>query len=691
MSHSGKDWTNQVDELYGSMAIAFVQLVAHTSQIFEERERFKDDPDHIFNRPEGGDVLATVILTAATEQQKIKEAALHGAESQDTGRSDPEVAGALASMPKDSIMNPMVFQEIIEVAQELKEEAEQRKKKEQLGSVAASTASDRSETADQLPEKDLDVAPPVIDEIPVVDEKIEQIPKPPPAEYEDFFTFPLHVPPPPLPQVLLCSICGEEADGRCEGGPDSCGILVCGSCGDQRLMKYPSHAPPEDRNELEEMFWGFNKSSRRRASPDSKRVYTAEELIARYWIEDFSKEEIRDYWNEEMTPYKEKEVETGHIIRKEHLAFHAKPSTGTWMNWARPVKPSLEPEVDEPLNDGEDSISNLELGSATTPKRAATVPVQFSVGEEADDSKTFPKTQDLDGEVPNLAFSDGSNTDEDSSGTSSSDNEIIHATTLDVVVQLCQLVNAERCFGCKREFTSTALYMCEACRELDERYCEDCGFIDRHHCIRTGKMQEPSGSIATSWGEDDLVWGPQCRRCRGYRHGDRQCPVIDARKDEEFRKRFDKNNRRCTSCDGWGHEAKHHEDRENRIERKRLKHVQKLTKGQTLQKTIARMSSKVQSKECKEECAAHHVDRKNTGSRIVRAKYCSHRNKGRCVPKQRTSSGHNSKEWVHSRKKVMNNYHNKKNFNHKRNLNQKPSRKETPSRWWVGRVRKLGC
>ena len=53
-------------------------------------------------------------------------------------------------------------------------------------------------------------------------------------------------PPPPIPQNPVCSICHEQADGYCQGGINSCGIFLCGSCSDSHLALFPSHAPLEE-------------------------------------------------------------------------------------------------------------------------------------------------------------------------------------------------------------------------------------------------------------------------------------------------------------------------------------------------------------------------------------------------------------------------------------------------------------
>ena len=52
-------------------------------------------------------------------------------------------------------------------------------------------------------------------------------------------------PPPPIPQEPACEICFERAEGRCQGGIDSCGIFLCGGCSDHHLALYPSHTPVE--------------------------------------------------------------------------------------------------------------------------------------------------------------------------------------------------------------------------------------------------------------------------------------------------------------------------------------------------------------------------------------------------------------------------------------------------------------
>ena len=139
-------------------------------------------------------------------------------------------------------------------------------------------------------------------------------------------------------------------------------------------------------------------------------------------------------------------------------------------------------------------------------------------------------------------------------------------TSLQNIVRICGIKDAVTCSQCGKIFEINELSSCAACNDSEETYCEECGFMDVHPCMRL-KVGVPSASISPSWEHgDEKTFGYQCKRCREYKHGEKQCPLDFAKVDAAFRKRVDKNAVECTECFGYGHLPDHHEAREKQVE-----------------------------------------------------------------------------------------------------------------------------
>ena len=123
----------------------------------------------------------------------------------------------------------------------------------------------------------------------------------------------------------------------------------------------------------------------------------------------------------------------------------------------------------------------------------------------------------------------------------------------------------DRCSNCDMKYDPLFLSMCSACNDPEEKYCEDCSFVDSHPCILM-KRGTPSASIDPSWERDDArIWGHQCLSCLGYNHAEKACPLRYAKRDPEFRRCPRKNSSKCSKCLGFGHREEHHEQREEYI------------------------------------------------------------------------------------------------------------------------------
>ena len=108
--------------------------------------------------------------------------------------------------------------------------------------------------------------------------------------------------------------------------------------------------------------------------------------------------------------------------------------------------------------------------------------------------------------------------------------EAIAAPFLETVISLCQADSLSKCFSCGQKFDTSHLKPCAACRDFAQNYCASCSFIDGHKCVLN---ERPSASVISSqWGEP--IWSVQCSICKGYNHPKEECPVIQAKRDQEF-------------------------------------------------------------------------------------------------------------------------------------------------------------
>ena len=189
--------------------------------------------------------FAATLAIAAQEQQRIKQIAHQEVQGIEP---DPEELPLMSA-----ILKPQALAAVVESVQVIKAELEEELAASNIQSVVSDSTDSTSfqEENEDGECQECGGSHPECRVCPTLMARKDSQLHPPSAgvqlvEYSTSSRVGVAEPPPPIPQEPTCSVCDEDAEGRCQGGLDSCGAFFCGGCSVNHLQRFPTHTPVSD-------------------------------------------------------------------------------------------------------------------------------------------------------------------------------------------------------------------------------------------------------------------------------------------------------------------------------------------------------------------------------------------------------------------------------------------------------------